>query len=75
VYRLKQRHSQGRAIDIYWVLEGADLPAGLRFVEDRNKNGHYFLTVTEQLLLPNLVSKLRMLAHRISVIRKGGDVT
>lgn len=72
VYRLKQRHNKDKLIDIYWVLEQADLPPGLKFVEDRHKNGHYFLTVTEQISLLQLVSKLRMLAHRMSVIRNGG---
>jgi len=74
VYKLKQRHNQGKAIDVYWVLEGADLPDGLKFVEDRSKKGHYFLTVTERMLLSQLVSKLRVLAHRMSVIRNGGEM-
>ncbi len=74
VYRLKGRHNPGEAIDIYWVLEKADIPPGLKFVADRDKKGHYYLTVTEQILLKTLVSKLKLLAYRMSVIRNAEKV-
>lgn len=69
VYRLKGRHNPGKTIDIYWVLEKADIPPRLKFVPDRDKKGHYFLTVTEQMLLKTLVAKLKLLAYRMSVIK------
>lgn len=72
VYKLKQKHNKGKSIDIYWVLDKVDLPLGLSFQADRNKKGHYFLVVTERMLLESLVSKLRIVAQRMSVIRDGG---
>ena len=74
VYKLKGKHNPGKTIDIYWVLEKADIPLGLKFVADRSKKGHYFLTVTEQMLLYKLVEKLKLLAQRMSVIKGAGKV-
>lgn len=73
VFRLKKRHSAGGQVNIYWVLEKADIPPGMRFEPDRGKKGHYFLTVTEPMLLHTLVEKLKLLAQRMSVIRDAGD--
>jgi len=72
VFKLKQRHSPGSGIHIFWVLEEADIPPGLKFEPDRLKKGHYFLTITEQMLLSTLVAKLKVVAQRMSVIRDGG---
>jgi len=74
VYRLKGRHNPGKSIEIYWVLEKSDIPPGLKFVADRDKKGHYYLTVTEQMLLKTLVGKLKVLAHRMTVIRNAEKV-
>ncbi|WP_445355284.1 hypothetical protein ACJJI5_00765 [Microbulbifer sp. EKSA008] len=71
VYKLKKRHSQGANLNIFWVLEEADIPKGLKFEKDRNKKGHYFLTVSEQMLLTQLVSKLKIVAQRMALIREG----
>lgn len=73
VFRLKKRHSKGGQVNIYWVLEMADIPPGMKFEPDRGKKGHYFLTVTEPMLLHTLVAKLKLLAQRMSVIRDAGD--
>lgn len=51
VYRLKGKWSPGAQVDVYWIMERPDIPAGLKFVADRSKKGHYFLTVTEPMLL------------------------
>lgn len=72
VYKLKGKHNPGKPINIYWVIEAAQLPDGLKFVADRGKKGHYFLTVTQQMLLSDLVARLKMLAHKMSVIRDVG---
>ena len=72
VYKLKGKHNPGSSIDIYWVLEKADIPTGLKFEQDRSKKGHYFLTVTHQMLLSTLVNKLKLIAHRMSVIKDAG---
>ncbi|MBI3563287.1 MAG: hypothetical protein HY080_16410 [Gammaproteobacteria bacterium] len=72
VYKLKGRHNPGKRIHIFWVLEAADLPVGLKFVADSSKKGHYFLTVTEQMLLSQLVARLKIVAHKMSVIRDAG---
>ncbi|MDN3638181.1 hypothetical protein QWY82_05075 [Simiduia curdlanivorans] len=74
VYKLKQRHNPSSKIHVFWVLEEADIPAGLKFMPDREKKGHYFLTVTEQMLLSVLVSKLKLIAQRMSIIRDGGEI-
>lgn len=55
VYKLKERHNPGKSIDVYWVLEQADLPVDLKFEPDQAKKGHYFLTVTKQMTLSALV--------------------
>ena len=69
VYRLKGRWNPGVQIDIHWVLERPDLPPDLKFAADREKKGHYFLTVTEPMLLETLIGKLKILARQMSVIR------
>jgi hypothetical protein len=72
VYKLKGRHNAGKAIHVYWVLEDSDIPPGLKFEADREKKGHYFLIVTEKMLLSQLITKLKMLAHRMTIIRDAG---
>jgi len=72
VYKLKEKHNQGKSIDVYWVLEKSDIPPGLKFEPDVSKKGHFFLTVTEPMLLSALIAKLKLLAHRMSVIKDAG---
>jgi len=72
VYKLKERHNPGKTLNIYWILEKADIPPGLKFEPDVSKKGHYFLTVTEQMLLEKLVLKLKVMAQRMSVIKGAG---
>ena len=72
VYRNKKRHNLGKQVNVYWVLEQADLPPGMAFVKDREKDGHYFLTVTERVTLFKLVQKLKALARRMSVMTDAG---
>lgn len=70
VYRLFAR-VPGKVVDIHWVLEKSDLPKNMKFVEDQDpkKKGHYFLTVTEVMPIHQLVSNLKRIADRMSVIR------
>ena len=74
VYKGKKNHNPGKQVNVYWVLEQADLPPGTAFVQDRGKNkeGHYFLTVTERMTVFKLVQKLKALARRMSVIIDAG---
>jgi hypothetical protein len=76
VYKFKQKHNPGKAIHIHWVLEKADIPDGLKFVQDKRpgKKAHWFLTVTDRIPLSQLVQKLKMVANRMSIIRDGGKV-
>ena len=69
VFKMKEKHNTGAAINVYWVLEEADLPAQMKFVPDRKKKGHYLLTITERMTLHQLVQKLKLVAHRMSVIK------
>jgi hypothetical protein len=69
IYRMKQKVTGGKQIDIYWVLEKADIPSGLAFVQDVKDKKHYLLVVTEKMLINELVTKLTWVADRMSVIR------
>ena len=74
VYKGKKKHNPGKQVNVYWVLEQADLPPGMAFVQDRDnkREGHYFLTVTERIPLFKLVQKLKALARRMSVMTDAG---
>ena len=74
VYEMKKRFNPRSTMNIYWVIEKADIPSGLKFVPDQKNNEHYFLTVTEPMLLTTLISKLKLLAHRMTIIRDGSKV-
>ena len=80
VHRLLTRgnDAQGRpkTADIFWILQGADIPNGMKFEADRNpkKQGHYFLTVTTRMKISTLVDNLKWIANRMSVIKEGGKV-
>jgi hypothetical protein len=63
-----------QSIDVYWLLSEADIPPGLKFEEDKTNPSHYFLTVTEKMLTSQLVTKLRLVSYRMSVIRDGSKV-
>ena len=74
VYRGKKKRNPEKPVNVYWVLEQADLPADMAFVKDRDskRDGHYFLTVTKRMTLFKLVQKLKALARRMSVIIDAG---
>jgi len=74
VYKLKSKHNPAEQINIFWVMEKADLPPGLKFEADSGKKGHYFLTVTEQMLFDALVKKLKVVAQRMSIIENVGNI-
>lgn len=75
VYKMKQKKNPGSSIDVYWILENPEsptmkLPSNLKFVKDMTSNkGHYFLTVTEPMLLESLVKILKIVAYRMSIIK------
>lgn len=71
--RGEDRKGRPKTANIYWVLQGADMPKEMKFVEDRNpkKKGHYFLTVTKPMKLSTLVSNLKWIARNMSVIQDG----
>lgn len=71
IYRLKQKITPQKSIDVFWVLEKADIPSGLEFVADPKDSNHYLLTVTEKMTVYALVAKLNWVADRMSVIRCG----
>ncbi len=53
------------------VLEKADIPVDLKFVADQKNDRHYFLTVSKKMTVDTLVSKLKQIANRMSVIKDG----
>jgi len=63
-----------KPVDVHWILSEADLPHGLMFVEDNDNAGHYFLTVTEMMLVEQLVTKLTLVSYRLTVIRDASKV-
>lgn len=69
IYRMKKKVTKGLAIDVFWVLEKADIPQGLAFTVDPKDNKHYLLVVTERMEVQDLVAKLSWIADRMSVIR------
>lgn len=78
VYRMftrgKNKDGSEKLADIYWILDKADIPENMAFIEDRDprKKGHYFLTVTEKMYVTTLVKNLKWIADRMSVIKDGG---
>lgn len=74
IYKLKASKNSGKSVDIYWVLEKADIPDGMKFVQDKKDDRHYFLTVTKEMTVETLVSKLKWVADRMSIIRDGTRV-
>lgn len=74
IYRLKSKITKGKPVDVYWILEKADIPSGLTFVQDKKDPQHYLLTVSERMHVSVLVSKLRWLADRMSEIKSAEKV-
>lgn len=72
VYGMFKKRAKKKPVDIHWVLSEADIPKGLAFVADKDNDGHYFLAVTERMLVEQLVEKLKFVAFRMSVIKEGG---
>ena len=62
-----------KPVDIFWVLSEADLPRRMKFVEDRSRSGHYFLTVTERMRIEDLVYDLQWIANKLNLIKEGGS--
>lgn len=74
IYKLKSSKNPGKSVDVYWVLEKADLPSDLKFVQDDRDPRHYFLTVTTKMTVETLVSKLKWVADRMVTIKDGSRV-
>lgn len=70
IHRMKSKRNLGKPVDVYWVLEAADIPSGMAFVVDPDdrKKQHYFLSVTERMHVDQLRAKLEWVADRMSVI-------
>ncbi|MCF6255802.1 MAG: hypothetical protein L3J89_09110 [Gammaproteobacteria bacterium] len=67
--KMKEKHNKGKAINVYWILSGADIPSGLKFVADERNKKHYFLTVTDKKMpIGELAEKLTRVANAMSVI-------
>lgn len=77
VYKMFSRGME-KCPDVYWVFSESDLPAGLKFEQDKSPSskakGHYFLTVTERMHISQLRTKLLWVADRMRRIESGGKV-
>jgi hypothetical protein len=71
IYKLKSSKNPGKNVDVYWVLEKADLPPDLAFIPDKNDDRHYLLTVTKKMTVESLVSKLKWVSDRMAIIKDG----
>jgi len=71
IYKLKSSKNPGKSVDVYWILEKADIPPDLEFVADEKDDRHYFLTVTRKMMVETLVKKLNQVANRMSIIKDG----
>lgn len=40
---MKEKHNPGAAINVYWVLEKADLPINMKFMPDSKKKATFYL--------------------------------
>jgi hypothetical protein len=71
IHRMKSKRNPRKAVSVYWVLEGADIPDGLEFIADpRDKRKqHYLLCATQRMHVEQLRTKLEWVADRMSVIR------
>ena len=69
IYKMKKKVTGGKAIDVFFILESSDVPAGLAFVPDKKDKNHYLLTVTEKMKVDDLVTKLLWVADRLTPIR------
>jgi hypothetical protein len=67
-FKMKSKHAKGGDVNVYWVLETSHLPSGLKFVPDNRDSQHYLLTVTEQMTVTTLASKLSWIADHMSKI-------
>lgn len=69
IMKIKTKHSKGKPVSVFWVLEAADIPSGLKFEVDADDHQHYFLTVTERMLTTQLAQKLLWVADRMTEIK------
>lgn len=53
----------------YWILENSEsIPKGLGFEVDPDNSEHYFLVVTEKMLVTQLIEKLTFISQRMAVM-------
>ncbi|WP_370980779.1 hypothetical protein [Agaribacterium sp. ZY112] len=69
IYKLKVSKNPGKSVDVFWVLEKADLPSELKFEPDAKDDRHYFLTVRKKMTVSELVRKLEWVADKMTIIR------
>lgn len=53
----------------YWILENNPMiPENMEFVQDTENPSHYLLTITKGMHIKDLVSRLRRIEHRVTVM-------
>lgn len=72
--KMLARHAKGYkkpgpANVAWWVLSKCDVPPGLQFVQDPKNKHHYFLAATERMHISELVSKLKLIACHMSIMK------
>ncbi len=54
--------------NVWWITKSADLPKDMKFIQDREKKDHYFLTVTDKMTAKQLHDNLVWISDRMTVI-------
>ncbi len=70
----KMMSRKKKPVDVFWVFSEADIPPGMKFQPDQEKEGHHFLTVTKKMRIEELIYNLKWVADRLSIIKEGGSV-
>lgn len=75
IHRMKSKRNPGQRVHVFWVLEEANIPSGLKFnVDPRDKKKqHFLLSATKKMTVSELRSKLKWVADRMSVIKDAQD--
>lgn len=71
IHRMISKRNPDKSVDVFWVLEKADIPAGLEFIIDPRdrKKQHFLLAATQRMTVQELRYKLEWVADRMSVIK------
>lgn len=73
-WKMLRKHAKGAnqagpANVAWWVLENRDMPDGMEFVRDPKRKDHYFLAVTKRMHISTLITNLKFIGYKMTVIK------